>query len=234
MLRFVKEMIMKEYKISVNQLADFTRGSEAKRRSIIKQQKNPSKIIVARYGLAKARFRKFVATRGDIAPVLEGIEQLKNKKPTTDWQANDKKVSLEAMERFIKLKLPSLLQDLDSYEILKKFPFNSFMFSGVDIIVSPDVIVKGVVGDKTYIGAVKIHVSKSAPFETEESKYVATCIYNYLNSFIKTKDIIVLPELCLCIDVFADSIISAPRNIEYVNSKLGEYCLEIIKIWDAA
>lgn len=225
---------MKEYKISVNQLADFTRGSEAKKRSIIRQQKNPAKIIVARYGLAKARCRKFIALRGDISPVLLGIEQLKAKKTETDWQVNDKKVSLEAMERVIKLKLPNLLQDLDSYEILPKFPFNYFIFSGVNIIVSPDLIVKGTIGGKTYIGAVKIHVSKSTPFAADESKYVGTCIYNYLSSFVKDEDIIVLPELCLCIDVFADSIISAPKNIDYVNSKLGEYCLEIIKIWDAA
>lgn len=136
------------------------------------------------------------------------------------------------MERFIKLQLPKLLQDLDSYEILKKFEFNSFIFYGVNIIISPDVIVKGVLSDKTYIGAVKIHVSKSKPFDIEQSRYVATSIYNYLTSSIKNDDIIVLPELCLCIDIFADSIISAPKNIEYVNSRLGDYCQEIIKLWD--
>lgn len=71
---------MKEYKISVNQLADFTKGTEAKKKSIIKQQKNPNPIIVARYATAKAGIRKTIAVRGDINPILQGIEKLKNKK----------------------------------------------------------------------------------------------------------------------------------------------------------
>lgn len=221
-----------KYKISVNQLADFIRGSEAKKKSIIRQQKNPAKIIVARYGLAKARFRKSLASKGDISPVLLGIEQLKAKKAETDWQANDKKISLEAMERFIKLKLPTLLQNLDSYEILPKFPANSFIFSGIDIILSPDLIVRGKIGEKTYIGALKIHVSKSSPFSINESEYVSTCIYNYLYKFASEVNAIVLPELCLCIDVFADSIVSAPKDISYLNLKLKSYCEDIIRIWD--
>jgi len=225
---------MKEYKISVNQLADFTKGSDARRKSIIRQQKNPPKVIVARYGMAKSRIRKSISALGDMQPILNGISELKNRVPSSDWQANDKKVSIDAMERFIKMKLPTILKDLDKYEILKKFEFNSFVFSGVNIVVSPDLIIKGLLGNKTYIGAVKIHLSKSSPFDSEQSKCVATCIYDYINVSIKDEDIIVLPELCICIDVFADTMISAPSNIDYVNDKIEDCCKEIIKLWDAA
>jgi hypothetical protein len=225
---------MKEYQISVNQFAEFTKGSEAKKKSIIRQQKNPPTVMVARYALAKARIKKAIERRGDINPILEGIEQLKSKKPETDWQVNDRKVSLEAMERFVRMKLPEILKDMDDFEILKKFEFKSFIFSGVNILVSPDVIVRGSINGKKYIGALKLHVSKSGAFDPEQSKYVATCIYNYLKSMVRDEDVIVLPQLCFSLDVFADTIISAPSNINYINIKIDEYCKQIIKLWDAA
>lgn len=223
-----------EVMISVNQLANFTKATDAKKKSILRQQKNPPKVIVAHYALAKARIRKAISSRGDISPILNGISELKNKVPTSKWQVDDKRVSIEAMERFIRMKLPVILKSLDSYEILKKFQLNSFVFSGVNIIVSPDIIIKGTIGEKTYIGAIKIHVSKSSPFDKEQSKYVATCIYDYLKTFVKDSNIIVTPKLCFCIDVFADSIISAPPNITHVNSKIEDFCREIISLWDVA
>jgi hypothetical protein len=225
---------MKEYQISVNQFGDFTKGSEATKRRIIRQQKNPPTVMVARYALAKSRIKKAIERRGDINPILEGIEQLKKRKPETDWQINDRKVSLEAMERFVIMKLPNILKEMDEFEVLKKFEFKSFVFSGVNILVSPDIIVRGSIGGKKYIGAVKLHVSKSGAFDVEQSKYVATCIYNYLKSMVKDEDLIVLPQLCFSLDVFADTIISAPKNIDYVNVRIAEYCKEIIKLWDAA
>src|SRR6476469_10328233 len=100
-----------EFKISINQLASFAVVSDAKKRQIIKQQKNPPKILVNRYGLAKSTMKKTLANRGDLRSVLDGIEELKSRIPITDWQKNDRKVSIEAMERFILMKLPELLQN---------------------------------------------------------------------------------------------------------------------------
>ncbi|WP_298157161.1 hypothetical protein [Flavobacterium sp.] len=221
---------MAEYKISINQLASFSTSSEYKKRAIVKQQKTPPKVLVARYGLAKARIRKAIANYGNIQPILEGIEELKSRTPEKPFDINNKIVSIEAMERFIKMKLPVFLQD-NVYEVLKKPKINSFHVSDVEIIVSADLIIKVFIDGQPFLGGVKIHISKGDPFDTHRSKYVTTCLYQYLDLIFESSGEIVLPELCLSVDVFADSITSAPKKLEKVLEDIEMICLEIKKIW---
>ncbi|QBZ97337.1 hypothetical protein [Flavobacterium sangjuense] len=143
---------MPEYKISINQLASFSNSSDYKKRSIVKQQKNPPKVLIARYSLAKARIRKAIANYGNIQPILDGIQELKNKTPEKPLAIIDKAVSIEALERFIKMKLPSFLQE-NVYEVLKKPAINSFVVSDVEIIVSADLIIKVFIDGQPFLGA---------------------------------------------------------------------------------
>lgn len=221
---------MAEYKISINQLASYSKGTDSKKRAIIKQQKNPPPILVGRYAMAKARIKKAIGNGGDIIPILQGIEELKQRNPDTPWKKNDKTVSIEAMERYIRMSLPSILKE-HKYEIEVKPKVKSFYVQDVEILVSPDLIIKVFIDENWFLGGLKLHVSKSELFDREQSKYVATCIYQYLDLVFEDEEIIVLPELCFCADVFADSIISAPKNIEKTLEEIETMCLEIKKIW---
>lgn len=221
---------MAEYKISINQLATFSKVTEARKKAIVKQQKNPPPILVGRYVMAKARITKAISSGGDIIPILEGIEELKQRKPDTPWKKNDKTVSIDAMERYIKMSLPVILKE-NKYEILPKQKIRSFFVSDVEILVSPDLIIKVLIDDKWYLGGLKLHVSKSELFDNHQSKYVATCIYQYLDLIFEDDKIIVLPELCFSLDVFANSIISAPKKVEKTLEEIENMCLEIKKIW---
>lgn len=221
---------MAEYKISINQLATFSKVSDARKRAIVKQQKNPPPILVGRYIMAKARIKKAIGNKGDILPILDGIEVLKQRNPDTPWKKNDKSVSIEAMERYIKMSLPNILKE-HKYEIEAKPKVRSFYVADVEILVSPDLIIKVFIDDKWFIGGVKLHVSKSELFDKEQSKYVATCIYQYLDLVFEDDENIVLPELCFSVDVFADSIISAPKKIVKTLQEIETMCLEIKQIW---
>lgn len=221
---------MAEYKISINQLATFSKVSDAKKRAIVKQQKNPPAVLVGRYGMAKARIRKAIGSGGNIIPILQGIEELKQRNPDTPWKKNDKTVSIDAMERYIKMSLPIILKEHE-YEIVPKRKVRSFYVSDVEILVSPDLIIKVLIDENWFLGGLKLHVSKSELFDVEQSKYVATCIYQYLDLVFEDEEIIVLPELCFSLDVFADSIISAPKKIEKTLEEIETMCLEIKKIW---
>jgi hypothetical protein len=221
---------MAEYKISINQLATFSKVSEARKRTIVKQQKNPPAILVGRYAMAKARIKKAIGSGGNIIPVLQGIEELKQRNPDTPWKKNDKTVSIDAMERYIKMTLPSILKE-HKYEIVAKQKVRSFFVSSVEILVSPDLIIKVLIDGNWFLGGLKLHVSKSELFDREQSKYVSTCIYQYLDLVFEDDEIIVLPELCFSVDVFADSIISAPKKIEKTLEEIETMCLEIKKIW---
>jgi hypothetical protein len=101
----------KKFIISINQLADFSSATNAKKRSIIRQQKEPNKFLVAWYQLPKSRIKKSIENNCDLDPILKGIEELKLRKPEKPRQVLDRQVSIEALSRFINLKLPSMLRN---------------------------------------------------------------------------------------------------------------------------
>ncbi len=221
---------MPDYKISINQLATFSNSTDSKKKSIVRQQKNPPKVLVARYGLAKARIRKAIANYGNIQPILDGIQELKERNPETPFAISDKEVSIQAMERFIKMKLPAFLND-NVYEVLKKPKINSFVIADVEIIVSADLIIKVFIEGQAFLGGVKIHIAKGDIFDRGQAKYVSTCLYQYLDLMFENTGIVVLPELCLSVDVFAETFFTAPTKIEKTLEDIETMCLEIKRIW---
>lgn len=224
---------MKDCIISINQLADFHIGTEAKKKRIIKQQKTPNPFLTAWYQMSKARIKKSLQNNGDLAPVFKGIEELKNRKPEKKRQITDRIVSIEAMHRFVQMKLPKLLLDTE-YEVIKKVKKKSFILNGVEVLISPDVIIKGKVDGQVFIGGFKLHVSKSGKFNREQQSIVASCLYKFLEEEIAGKDEIVLPELCISLDIFGEGLVTPSANIENTLKNVGFLCDEIKQYWNAA
>ena len=223
----------KEILISVNQFADFSKATEAKKRRIIKQQKEPNKFMVAWYQLPKARIKKSIENNCDLEPILNGIEELKNRIPKSSRQENDRMVSLEAFKRFINIKLPSLLKDVP-HERIKKVDSKTVNINGVEVIISPDVIFRLKLNNKTYVGAVKVHISKNNIFDNDQSRFISSLIYKYLNEVVINEGEEVLKELCLSIDVFGEKVISVPKNLPKTLENIKTICEEVKSYWDAA
>ncbi|MCF8297002.1 MAG: hypothetical protein K9J13_05585 [Saprospiraceae bacterium] len=223
---------MKNYKISLNQLADFSDSTESAKKRIIAQQQRPDPFRIQWYQLSKARIKKSIEHNGDLKPIHEGIKTLMERVPSNNRQASDKTVSIEAMERFVKMKLPEILQEID-YTVIKS-KVKSFMYSNVNIIVAPEIIIKGELNGKTVIGGIKIHISKNKPFDLRKSQYVASTIYKFLNKEVALENETVMPELCYSLDIFSNRIVSAEQNNDYVFKEIDKIIEEIKFIWDAA
>jgi hypothetical protein len=223
---------MGKYKISLNQLAEFSGASDASKRRIIKQQINPDTFRVPRYQLTKARIKKSIELKGDLSPIHEAIKILESKHATTSWQINDKNVSLEALKRFIEIKMPSVLKKLD-FQVIR--PENKLIeLRDVDVIVAPEIVIKGKFNGRTVIGGVKLHISKRNPFDLKKSQYVASVVYKYLKEKVAGKDDLVLPELCISLDVFNARLVAAPDNVDENLKQLRSLCDEIKLLWDQA
>ncbi len=227
------KIMERNYVISINQLADFSRATDAKKRRIIKQQKVPNKFLVAWYQLAKSRIKKTIANNGDLKPILDGIEELKAKKPEKQRQIIDRMVSLDALKRFINIKLPKLLKEIP-HEVIKKPKSKSIIINGVEVIISPDVIFKLKIEGKTYIGAVKVHISKNNVFDNQQSRYISSLIYKYLNEVVAKEDEEVMKDLCLSIDVFGEKVITVPKNLKKAIADIEVICEEVKAIWNVA
>ena len=76
----------------------------------------------------------------------------------------------------------------------------------------PDVIIEGTLDGKIVYSTVKFHFSKTKPFDFEQAKLVSTLLFQFMKNIITSDDEKVLLELCLCYDVFAERLVSAPKD----------------------
>ena len=177
--------------------------------------------------------KKTIINKGDMNPIFEGISRLKSKVVTKANQKTNKIVSIEAMKRFLGMKLPEVFKNHD-FEIIKEKEQKSVFINGVEIIVSPDVIYKITIDNQDYLGAVKFHISKTNVFDIEKSTRVAFIIEKYLEEISPKYEAKVISDLCFSIDVFGQRVISAPKLKNRVFNDVKLVCDEIKKIWSAA
>jgi hypothetical protein len=220
---------MKKYTISINQLAEFHFATESTKNRIIQQQLNPNQFKVSWYQTPKSKVKKCIELGCDLHPIYEGIENLINKQTVNDNQKRKKDISIEALRKFIEIKLPIILRN-NKYEIIKT-KVKSTYINGVEVIVAPDVIVKGIINGKTVLGGIKIHISKNKPFDYSQSKIVANTIATYLKNEIADETVEVLPELCFSLDIFSGKIIASTID-KRTDDLIFEICLNVRKTWD--
>ncbi|HPS62061.1 MAG TPA: hypothetical protein PLK82_03315 [Bacteroidales bacterium] len=218
--------------LSVNQLVQFSAKTDAGKRRIIQQQLNPDTFKVQWYQKAKACIRASISQNFDHQPVYDGLAMLAARKAVTKHQLSDKATSIEALERFLDLKVPSILRTMH-YTTIRP-PDKTVMISDVEITVAPEIVFRGTMGGKKVVGGVKIHICKGTPFDYEQSEQVAAVIYRYLVEKVALPDEKVIPALCLSLDIFGDRIVQAPRDLTRVNRSLDEVCNEVKVHWLAA
>ena len=220
---------MPQYHISVNQFAEFSKASPARKARIVKQQIEVNKFLIPWYQLAKGRIKKYFNNVKDIEPILSGIEKLKIKHVKNKRQETDRKVSIEALERVIKLHIPDILRNIN-YIIIKSEEKAIFV-DEVAINISPEIIIKAEINGQICYGGLKIHVCKGKPFDQVQSSYVAVLLKKFIEQNVAKDNGIVIPELCFCLDVFSDRLISSPIDSKLYNREIKEFCKEIKKIW---
>lgn len=218
------------YSISINPLAEFIKATDSRKKRIIEQQKNPSPIIVNWYQLAKSRMKKFMINNANYETIEDAILTLKNKKGLNQRQSIDRQVSLEALERFIKLKIPNVLQekDIEFYKLKNK----SIFYQNIEITVSPDVIFSINRNGIKHFGAIKLRVSKTRPFDNDQQNLIACTIYEYLKHNIEDENFVIEPDLCLSLDVFGNGFKALNANSKDSLINYKTYFDEIKKIWN--
>lgn len=220
------------YTISINPLAEFIKATDAGKKRIIKQQKEPNPVRVSWYQLAKARMKKFLITKGDHQSIEDAIENLKNRKELNKRQLIDRQVSLEALERFVKIQIPNVLKEdsISFYKITTK----TFSTNGIDITVSPEIIFSVTRNDKEHYGAIKLRVSKTKLFDIEQQTLIAASIYEYLKQNITKENAVIEPDLCIFLDVFGDGFKTlTANNINYF-TKNTHFIEEVKEYWHKA
>ncbi|MDQ0067761.1 hypothetical protein [Chryseobacterium lathyri] len=225
---------MKKCIISINQYADFVKATDSKKQRIIRQQKKPNLFRIAYYQLAKARIRKTLKNNGSLKHIDDALANLSARVPQSKRQSSDKTVSIEALEKFLMLKIPKVFKD-ENLEFLNPKQFkNDIEVNGISIIIAPEIIFKTIINGNEVFGGIKLHISKSNYFDTEQQQIIASGICTFLEKNVTEGKQIVLPEFCISLDIFGSGFISNSTAKKNIISSYKKECLEIIKIWDAA
>ena len=222
-----------KYKISINPLIDFFKGSESKKKKVIRSQKEHSVIMVGWHQTSRACIKKSLSLNGDKTPIIEGSNRLRSKVVEKPRQVQNKFVSLEGMQKYLNMEIPEMLKN-HNLNIIKKRNVKSTFIKGVEITVSPDIVFTMDYKGKRYIGGVKIHLSKGNVFENKELKIAATILYKYISEIADEYDAIPLSEICYSMDVFGERIVSSPRRPERILSQVENICEEIKRFWNVA
>ncbi len=218
-------------RISINKLGEYLTANPLRRRSIIKGQKNPPDVVVARYRKGYPILEQYFATR-DPDVLYDGAEALRAEVPATDWAAGDNSSTADAMDSFVDIldQLP-----LDDCEVIATTgeEFAPLMMSGVAVSVRPDFYVRQTRRGRDYIGALKFHWIKddASTLGEDGGTYVATALYQYLLDHGPDG---VTPDhkLCFSIDLFRQSAWEAPISYRRLRTHLEVACEEIALRWD--
>lgn len=215
--------------ISVNKLGEFLVANPKRQRRILEQFKYPKENA---FGFSHKEAREaikqyFIEDLNE--KILEDcIATLNTKEFDSDHQRNQIKSSIEGLEN-------TADRDVD---INSNFVFTSYdgrnpkmVVSGVEISVYPDLIIRSKSRNKNYIGAMKLHLSKSVPVTGEGGKYVAAVLHRFTDQAIKSELEETKQNHCLSYDVHTDSIEECPLSVKRRWDDIDAGCKNIAAIW---
>ena len=218
--------------ISINPLSEYVTASERRRRTIIRQQRNPSGFIVPRYRTARTAFSKYFIAGYDKSILLEAIVRLQTREQKSDWTKNDTANSILALKHFLAIKFP--------FKGLKcrfsKPTSKSYAINGVEVIVSPDLILEWEEEDHKYIGAIKFIVKKSGrktDLAYQQGRIAASLLADFV-SRVTSDDVVVSKPHCMCIDVMNERLFPAPETSKDDMVLVSDACDEIRVHWLAS
>lgn len=214
--------------ISINPLVEYISASDRRKRSIVRQQKNPSDFIIARYRMARSAFANYFKKEYDESVLVSAIERLQNRVQTSDWTRNDTVNSIEALRHFLAIEFP--------FKSLKcrfvKPDIKTYSINGVAIIVAPDLLLEWEVDGKRRTGAIKFYIKKKN-LTYQQGRLNASLLADFMN-YIYPRGTIVSKQHCICVDVMNQRVFSAPANIDDDMNLVADACQEINMLWRAS
>lgn len=217
-----------EPRISVTKLGEYLVAPAARRRSIIRNQKRPRDVIVARYNDVYPAIASYLTSRGEgVAGLLNEIDRLYAVPAGTEWQEQNNNLSAEALENFLEFAEELDLGEYD-IEVGADDP-PKLLVAEVGVSVRPELILSSN-GRRRGSGAIKVYISKNNPLGEAAGSYVATALYQYLTDVMRL-GVDPDPRHCFVLDVFAQRIHRAPRAYQRKRADIAAACEEIARAW---
>lgn len=225
----MKDRTVSSPKISANKLGEYLIATPARRKTIIRDQKSPPTIKVARYQQAKEAAEEYFLSGGTNTKGLDAaIVRLRSKKDGSNWAREDAESTAQALDLLLSMR-DQLFSDGLVYVAAPAHPAK-LMISGVEVSVQPHMLL--IDEKRRKIGAVRLHYVKSADLADKGGEYVATLLTKWTAENAPRSGYTVAPALCRCVDVFRKAITKAPASQIKRMSDIAAACEEIAVRWN--
>lgn len=218
-------------RISLNALTAYLNATAARRRRIIEEQKRPNDFQVIYYQPAQDAIVEFLVSGASDESILEqAMNRLNSLDPRNDYEERRWPNNVEALQSFL-----NFYEDVDfeGLNVVAGPPDQPRLtFSNISLSIRPEILLSGTLtryGD--VIGAVKLYFTKDEGlFLTPQSgQYPTSLIYHFLSEHHTHRRS--LPRLCFTVDVFGQTVHTAPRSYRRLLNEVSAACEEIELRW---
>ena len=212
--------------ITINKLAEYMTANATRRKSIIKTLKNEDAFTAQRYSAAKNVVLRYFKSGYDNAILDAAVNRIKAKTPITEWEKNDNKNSVLALESMKGTPFPNLTNYTINSNVLN---IKQMILGGITVYLKPEICVQN---NKTgAYGLFKMHFSKNNALEEKNRIYAATLLkFALINSGYKVKEI--EAKLCMSHDVFLGEYNPSSKTYIRIIREMEAACREIASSWD--
>jgi len=220
---------MEKILLSVNEFAEFTSATPLRKLRIVEAQKIARDRFFFWNQAVKWAIVMFFRKNKDLNVIKQRIALLSKRKGNTKRREDNRLASIQALKVFLELKLPDVFEGLE-YEVLK-VENKSVIIHGVELKVTPELVIRAKIDGKKVVGGIKFHLAKKT-FAPYQSKLVAAILKRHLEIEFKSVGDIVYPDLCFSLELHGTGLISAPDNSDQlIKSAIPE--LELVKeLWE--
>lgn len=219
--------------ISVNKLAEYMVSKALRQRNILHDRKYPDEEF------SKGMYHKECAeavsqyiSNGciDQSPIDKAILILKQQNPEKIGTARRINANIDALESF-----QEMLDDIDLYGGEPSLGGNNchpLLIHGVEVSIRPEIILRGSgKKSKKYVGAIKLHFSKTFPLNTDAAGYISALLQEYCEIDLKQNDEVVNPEYCFVIDIGSKTVFKGVKSIAARKKDIEAECKNISGLW---
>lgn len=218
--------------ISVNKLGEYILSRGARQRKILHDRKYPdTDFQMGMYHREASEAVCQYIAGGAIDPSaldnqLNALEQVVTEKVGTARRIN---ANIDALERFA-----TMLDDIDLMKAEPSLaPHNSekLTFHNVEVSVRPEIILRATIKGKVYVGAWKLHFSKTHPHTEDSAGYVSALVQEHCRLHIASHDEVVNPLFCKVLDVASGTVFDGVKSTKSRMKDIAAECMNITALW---
>lgn len=217
-------------RISVNKLGEYMTATPARRRQIVRDQKNPPAVKAIRYQYAREAIASLIASgMAEETRALDIAQELRREPGESDFVVSDRAHSADAIDTFVEICGAMAIDDLIPVAADARCS-DAIELAGVRVVARPDALLLDPQSGAA-VGCVKLHFSKSQPLNEKGGDYVATAMQAHLERNLSAPGR-VRPSRCYVVDIATRKIYTAPKTRKRRLDGLTAACEEIKDRWD--